>query len=71
MQRNNNYKLHTHNHYNYLVQGMSKKKKRILEEYCRIKVVTKCLSQRPHVRVHEALSSDTLILYLTFFYIFH
>ena len=26
MQRNNNYKLHTHNHYNYLVQRMSKKK---------------------------------------------
>ena len=26
MQWNNNYKLHTHNHYNYLVQGMSKKK---------------------------------------------
>ena len=43
MQCNNNYKLHTHNHYNYSVQGMSKKKKK-LEEYCRIKVVTKCLS---------------------------
>ena len=64
MQWNNNYKLHTHNHYNYSVQGMSKKKK-ILEEYCKIKVVTKYLSQRPHAR------SDTLILHLAFFYLFH
>ena len=27
MQWNNNYKLYTHNYYNYSVQGMSKKKK--------------------------------------------
>ena len=39
MQWNNNYKLHTHNHYSYSVQGMRKKKN--LEEYCIIKVVTK------------------------------
>ena len=46
---NNNYKLHTRNHYNYSVQGM-----RIFfffwEEYCRIKVVTKCLSLRDLMR---------------------
>ena len=31
MQWNNNYKLHTRNHYNYSVQGMSKKKKKKIE----------------------------------------
>ena len=81
MQWNNNYKLHTHNHYNYSVEGMSKKKKK-LEEYYRIKVVTKFLSLkdlmhsqmrslRPHARVHEVLPSGTLIFHLAFFYLFH
>ena len=40
--RNNNYKLHTHVHYNYSVQVM-RNKKAILEEYCRIKVDIKCV----------------------------
>ena len=40
--RNNNYKLRTHVHCNYLVQVM-RNKKAILEEYCRIKVDIKCV----------------------------
>ena len=69
MQCNNNYKLHTHNHYNYSVQGMSK-----IFFFGEILWNKSCykmsLSQRPHVEC-TILPSGTLILHLAFFYLFH